>query len=81
VLASARDLVDFARHQWPFRSTGRLQLASSRPLAPYLFAKMLPILQRLLFQTCALSCARRKRSFVDELARGTLDVVHAGYCR
>jgi LysR family hydrogen peroxide-inducible transcriptional activator len=74
VLASARDLVDFARHRGrPL--TGRLQLGIITSLAPYLLPKMLPVLQRRYPDLRVGLRETQTKLLVGELARGTLDVV------
>jgi LysR family transcriptional regulator, hydrogen peroxide-inducible genes activator len=74
VLASARDLVDFARHRGrPL--TGRLQLGIIPSLAPYLLPRMLPVLQRCYPDLRVELRETQTKSLVEELARGTLDVV------
>jgi LysR family hydrogen peroxide-inducible transcriptional activator len=74
VLAAARDLVDFARHSGrPL--TGRLTLGIIPTLAPYLLPKMLPTLQRSHRDLRIELRETQTRTLVDELLRGTLDVL------
>jgi LysR family hydrogen peroxide-inducible transcriptional activator len=74
LLAGARDLVDFVRHQTGLLS-GRLRLGIIPTLAPYVLPKVLPVLQR---HHPALTVELRESQtlhLVDELARGLIDAV------
>jgi len=74
MLASARDIEDFARHSNAVLS-GQLTLGVIPTLAPYVLPRVLPKLQE---RYPALQVELREtqtRVLVDELARGVLDVV------
>lgn len=74
VLAGARDLVDFARHQGrPL--TGRLRLGVIPTLAPYVLPKVLPALQARFPELRVELRETQTRLLVEELVRGTLDVL------
>jgi LysR family transcriptional regulator, hydrogen peroxide-inducible genes activator len=74
VLAGSRDLVDFARHR-SRPLTGRLMLGIIPTLAPYLLPKLLPALQRSYPELRVELRETQTRMLVDELSRGTLDVL------
>jgi LysR family hydrogen peroxide-inducible transcriptional activator len=74
VVASARDLVDFARHRARVL-TGRLQLGVIPTLAPYMLPKILPVLQRLYPDLRIELRETQTKALLDELSRGTLDAV------
>ena len=74
VVAAARDLVDFARHRARIL-TGRLQLGVIPTLAPYVLPKILPVLQRLYPDLRIELRETQTKALLDELTRGTLDVV------
>jgi LysR family hydrogen peroxide-inducible transcriptional activator len=74
VLASTRDLMDFARHGGRLL-TGRLQLGVIPSLAPYVLPQILPALQR---QHPDLRVELREtqtKGLLDELNSGALDVL------
>ena len=74
ILASARDIEDFARHSTAVLS-GQLALGVIPTLAPYVLPRVLPKLQE---RYPALQVELREtqtRVLVDELARGVLDVI------
>ena len=74
VLAAARDLVDFARHRGrPL--TGPLQIGVIPTLAPYVLPKILPVLQRRYPELRVELRETQTKSLIEELHRGTLDVV------
>ena len=74
VVAAARDLVDFAQHRGRVL-TGRLQLGVIPTLAPYVLPKILPFLQRCHPDLQIELRETQTKGLLDELARGTLDVV------
>jgi LysR family transcriptional regulator, hydrogen peroxide-inducible genes activator len=74
VVAAARDLVDFARHRGRVL-TGRLQLGVIPTLAPYVLPKILPVLQQRHPDLQIELRETQTKGLLDELARGTLDVV------
>ncbi len=74
VVASARDLVDFARHRGRVL-TGRLQLGVIPSLAPYVLPKILPALQRRYPDLRIELRETQTKALLAELARGALDVV------
>ncbi len=74
VLASARDLVDFARHHGRTMS-GRLQLGVIPTLAPYVLPKILPALQRRYPQLRIELRETQTQFLLEELARGALDAL------
>jgi LysR family hydrogen peroxide-inducible transcriptional activator len=74
VLASTRDLVDFAHHRGRVLS-GRLQLGVIPSIAPYALPKILPALQRRYPELRVELRETQTRVLLDELARGDLDVV------
>jgi LysR family hydrogen peroxide-inducible transcriptional activator len=74
MLAAARDLVDVARHSGRVLS-GRLMLGIIPSLAPYVLPKILPALQRRYPELRVELRETQTRMLLDELARGTLDVV------
>jgi LysR family hydrogen peroxide-inducible transcriptional activator len=74
LLAAERDLVDFARHRGgPL--TGRLQLGVIPTLAPYLLPKILPVIQQRYPDLRIELRETQTRVLVEELIRGTLDVL------
>jgi LysR family hydrogen peroxide-inducible transcriptional activator len=74
VVTAARDLVDFARHRGRVL-TGRLQLGVIPTLAPYVLPKILPILQQRYPDLQVELRETQTKALIDELTRGTLDVV------
>ena len=74
VVTAARDLVDFARHRGRVL-TGRLQLGVIPTLAPYVLPKILPVLQRRYPDLQVELRETQTKALLDELTRGTLDVV------
>jgi LysR family hydrogen peroxide-inducible transcriptional activator len=74
MLAAARDLIDVARHSGRVLS-GRLMLGIIPSLAPYVLPKILPALQRRYPELRVELRETQTRVLLDELARGTLDVV------
>ncbi|MEZ5788501.1 MAG: LysR substrate-binding domain-containing protein [Xanthobacteraceae bacterium] len=74
VLAGARDLVDFARHQGRIL-TGRLRFGVIPTLAPYVLPKILPALQARYPELRVELRETQTRVLVEELSRGALDVV------
>jgi LysR family hydrogen peroxide-inducible transcriptional activator len=74
VLASARDLSDFARHSGRVLS-GRLRLGVIPTLAPYMLPQILPALQQRFPQARVELRETQTRNLTDELARGALDAV------
>jgi LysR family hydrogen peroxide-inducible transcriptional activator len=74
VVTAARDLVDFARHRGRVL-TGRLQLGVIPTLAPYVLPKILPKLQRRYPDLQVELRETQTKALLDELTRGTLDVV------
>jgi LysR family transcriptional regulator, hydrogen peroxide-inducible genes activator len=74
VIAAARDLVDFARHRGGVL-TGRLQLGVIPSLAPYVLPQVLPVLQRRFPELRIELRETQTKSLIDELARGSLDVL------
>jgi len=74
VLAAARDLVDFAQHRGrPL--TGRLQVGVIPSLAPYVLPRILPLLQARFPELRVELRETQTKFLVEELLRGTLDVV------
>ncbi len=74
VLAAARDLVDFARHRGrPL--TGKLQAGVIPSLAPYVLPRILPLLQARFPELRVELRETQTKFLVEELLRGTLDVV------
>jgi LysR family hydrogen peroxide-inducible transcriptional activator len=73
VLASTRDLVDYARHGGRLL-TGRLQLGVIPSLAPYVLPKVLPVLQRRYRDLRVELRETQTKMLMEELARGDLDV-------
>src|ERR1043165_4565470 len=74
VLASTRDLVDFAQHRGRLL-TGRMQLGVIPSIAPYVLPKILPVLQR---RHPDLRIELRETQtlvLIEELHRGALDVI------
>jgi LysR family hydrogen peroxide-inducible transcriptional activator len=74
VLAGARDLVDFARHQGRIL-TGRLRLGVIPTLAPYVLPKILPALQARYPELRIELRETQTRLLIEELSRGVLDVL------
>lgn len=74
VVSAARDLVDFAQHRGRLL-TGRLQLGVIPTLAPYVLPKILPVLQARYPDLRIELRETQTKGLLDELARGTLDVV------
>jgi LysR family transcriptional regulator, hydrogen peroxide-inducible genes activator len=74
MLAASRDLVDLARHRGRVLS-GRLMLGIIPSLAPYVLPKILPALQRRYPDLRVELRETQTKVLVDELVRGTLDVV------
>lgn len=74
VVAAARDLVDFARHRARVLA-GRLQFGVIPTLAPYVLPKILPVLQRRYPDLRIELRETQTKALLDELTRGTLDVV------
>jgi LysR family hydrogen peroxide-inducible transcriptional activator len=74
VLAATRDLADFARHrQQPL--TGLLKIGIIPSIAPYVLPKILPVLQRRCRDLRLELRETQTRILLDELSRGSLDVV------
>jgi LysR family hydrogen peroxide-inducible transcriptional activator len=74
VLASTRDLADFARHRARLL-TGRLQFGVIPSIAPYVLPKILPVLQRR-YPDLQIELRETQRRFlIEELKRGALDVI------
>src|SRR5262249_51458631 len=74
VLASTRDLVDFARHRGRLL-TGRMQLGVIPSIAPYVLPKILPVLQRRYPELQVELRETQTRMLIEELHRGALDVI------
>jgi LysR family transcriptional regulator, hydrogen peroxide-inducible genes activator len=74
VLASTRDLVDFAQHRGRVL-TGRLQLGIIPSLAPYVLPRILPVLQRRYPELRVELRETQTKGLMEELAAGSLDVV------
>jgi len=74
VLASVRDLADFARHRGRLL-TGRMQLGVIPSIAPYVLPKVLPVLQRRHPDLRVELRATQTRMLLEELHRGALDVI------
>jgi len=72
LLASARDLVDFARHR-ANPLTGRLTLGIIPSLAPYLLPRILPALQAQFPELQLELRETQTRQLVDEIKSGVLD--------
>jgi LysR family hydrogen peroxide-inducible transcriptional activator len=73
ILASARDLVDFARHREVL--SGSLKLGVIPTLAPYLLPRVLPPLQAK-YRNLQLEIRESQTAaLIEELARGALDLV------
>lgn len=73
ILASTRDLVDFARHREVL--AGSLKLGVIPTLAPYILPRVLPYLQKH-YPLLRLEVRETQtRVLVDELSNGSLDVV------
>ncbi|RDV03959.1 hydrogen peroxide-inducible genes activator [Undibacter mobilis] len=73
ILASTRDLVDFARHREVL--AGPLKLGIIPTLAPYILPRVLPHLQRQYRQLRLEVRETQTTVLLDELANGSLDVV------
>ncbi len=74
VLAASRDIVDIARHHGRVLS-GRLQLGIIPTLAPYVLPRILPLLQQRHPDLQIDLRETQTRTLMDELLRGSLDVV------
>jgi LysR family hydrogen peroxide-inducible transcriptional activator len=74
VLASARDLVDFARHRAQVL-TGRLKLGVIPSLAPYVLPKVLPVLQARYPELRIELRETQTKILVQELSGGDLDLI------
>ena len=74
MLAASRDLVDFARHRGR-TLTGQLRFGVIPSLAPYVLPRILPVLQRRYPELHVELRETQTKLLVDELARGSLDVV------
>jgi LysR family hydrogen peroxide-inducible transcriptional activator len=74
ILAASRDLVDFAQHGGRILS-GRLMLGIIPTLAPYVLPKILPALQHTYPDLRIELRETQTRILVEELIRGSLDVV------
>ncbi len=74
VLTAARDLVDFARHR-SRPLTGRLVFGVIPSLAPYVLPRLLPALHRRYPELRVELRETLTKPLVEELMRGTLDVV------
>jgi LysR family hydrogen peroxide-inducible transcriptional activator len=72
VLAAARDLVDFARHQGRLFE-GELKLGVIPTLAPYLFPKLLPLLQARHPDLVVKLRETQTKALSEELVAGDLD--------
>jgi LysR family hydrogen peroxide-inducible transcriptional activator len=73
ILASARDLVDFARHREVL--SGSLKLGIIPTLAPYLLPRVLPPLQAKYPKLKLEIRESQTAALIEELARGALDLV------
>lgn len=73
ILASTRDLVDFARHREVL--AGPLKLGVIPTLAPYILPRVLPHLQKHYPHLRLEVRETQTRSLVDELSNGSLDVI------
>ncbi|MGB7102335.1 MAG: hydrogen peroxide-inducible genes activator [Xanthobacteraceae bacterium] len=73
VLASTRDLVDFARHRGVL--TGKLRLGIIPTLAPYILPRVLPRLQHTYPQLRLEVRETQTKTLLDELVAGELDTV------
>lgn len=74
VLAAARDLLDFARHQG-LLFEGELKLGVIPTLAPYLLPKLLPLLQVGHPDLVVKLRETQTKALVEELVAGDLDAV------
>src|SRR5437660_5828945 len=74
VLASTRDLADFARHRGRLL-TGQLQLGVIPSIAPYVLPKILPVLQRRYPDLQVMLRETQTWALIEELTSGTLDVI------
>lgn len=74
VLASTRDLADFALHRGRLL-TGRMQLGVIPSIAPYVLPKILPVLQRRYPDLRVELRETQTLVLLEELNRGALDVV------
>src|SRR5215831_16910599 len=74
VLATARDLEDFARHRGRVLS-GRLLLGVIPSIAPYVLPKILPVLQQRYPDLQIELRETQTHVLVEELHRGALDVI------
>ena len=73
ILASTRDLVDFARHRDLL--SGALRLGIIPTLAPYILPRVLPLLQKRYPQLRLEVRETQTKMLLDELASGELDAV------
>jgi LysR family hydrogen peroxide-inducible transcriptional activator len=74
VLASTRDLADFAIHRGRLL-TGRMQLGVIPSIAPYVLPKVLPVLQRRYPDLQIVLRETQTLVLLEELTRGALDVI------
>ena len=74
VLASTRDLADFARHRGRLL-TGRLRLGVIPSIAPYVLPRILPVLQRRHPDLLIELRETQTYALIEELNRGALDVI------
>jgi LysR family hydrogen peroxide-inducible transcriptional activator len=74
VLASTRDLADFAHHRGRLL-TGRMQIGVIPSIAPYVLPKILPVLQRRYPDLRVELRETQTQALVEELHRGALDVI------
>src|SRR6185436_16701731 len=74
VLASTRDLADFALHRGRLL-TGRMQLGVIPSIAPYVLPKILPVLQRRYPDLQIVLRETQTLVLLEELTRGALDVI------
>jgi LysR family hydrogen peroxide-inducible transcriptional activator len=74
VLASTRDLADFALHRGRLL-TGRMQLGVIPSIAPYVLPKVLPVLQRRYPDLQIVLRETQTLVLLEELTRGALDVI------
>ena len=73
ILATTRDLVDFARHRGVL--TGKLRLGIIPTLAPYILPRVLPRLQHTYPQLRLEVRETQTKTLLDELVAGELDTV------
>src|SRR6478752_4959009 len=74
VLASTRDLADFALHRGRLL-TGRMQLGVIPSIAPYVLPKILPVLQRRYPDLQIVLRETQTEVLLEELHGGALDVI------